>query len=117
MIEIESSNSDKEGLTPDEILFAKKHDLTHDEMLGYIHDMEKESELIRQSTIEAMDLELVSYHQALAARETEELQAEAAENEAIYKAEMAAENAWLVHAERKTEDDYAFEAWEEERLN
>jgi|TARA_R110002110_G_scaffold405685_1_gene625005 hypothetical protein len=55
MIEIESSNSDKEGLTPDEILFAKKHDLTHDEMLGYIHDMEKESELIRQSTIEAME--------------------------------------------------------------
>ena len=116
MIEIERNHSDKEGLTHDEILFAKKHDLTHDEMLGYIHDMEKEAELIRQSTIEAMDLELASYHQALDARETKELQAEAAENEAIYVAEMAAENAWLVNAERKTEDDYAFEAWEEERL-
>ena len=28
------------------------------------------------------------------------------------KRSMAAENAWLVHAERTTEDDYAFEAWE-----
>ena len=55
MIEIESSYSDKEGLTHDELLFAKKHNLTFDEMLGYIHDMEIEAELIHQSTIEAME--------------------------------------------------------------
>ena len=70
--------------------------------------------MTREEVFEAMDLELVSYHQALSARETEELQA--AEDEAVYMAEMAAENAWLVHAERTTEDDYAFEAWERERL-
>ena len=58
--------------------------------------------MTREEVFEAMDLELVSYHQALSARETEELQA--AEDEAVYMAEMAAENAWLVHAERTTED-------------
>lgn len=57
MIEIESnySDKDKEGLTDDELLFAKKHNLTFDEMLGYIHDMEIEEFLIHQTTIEAME--------------------------------------------------------------
>lgn len=57
MIEIESnySDKDKEGLTDDELLFAKKHNLTFDEMLGYIHDMEIEEFLIHQTAIEAME--------------------------------------------------------------
>ena len=37
-----------------------------------------------------------------------------AEHEAEAKAEMAAENAWLTHAELPTADDYAFERYEAE---
>jgi len=32
-------------LTPSQLLFAKKHGLTHKEMVGYIEDMEREEEM------------------------------------------------------------------------
>jgi hypothetical protein len=35
--------------------------------------------------------------------------------EAQHAGEMEAENAWLRHAERKTNEDYAFEQWEQQR--
>lgn len=37
------------------------------------------------------------------------------EGDAEHAAEMAAENAWLRHAEAPTNDDLGFEAWEAER--
>lgn len=36
--------------------------------------------------------------------------------QAEQESEIAAENAWLVHAERGTQDDYAFEQYESQLL-